>query len=209
MSNIGSIMQTLDLRSMLSSPFIAAQEAQAQVASSTLSFLQSYAFEKDSAGNNTDELRTFSVNTFVDDPVDSSNGVIVQKKKTLTLPILTLLNVPALQISKVEVDLTIKIESQTSSQSQSSLDFTAGMSIEAAARYNVLFSSGSASASADTRVTSSNSSKDSIDSNSSAKYDIRMTAENKQPPGLAMIMDFCNRTDGAPDRSKIKPTSQI
>lgn len=202
MSNIGSIMQTLDLRSMLSSPFIAAQEAQAQVASSTLSFLQSYAFEKDSAGNNTDNLKTFSVNTFVDDPVDSSNGVIVQKKKTLTLPILTLLNVPALQISKVEVDLTIKIESQTSSQSQSSLDFTAGASLQAAAKYNVLFSSGSMSASADTRVTSSNSSKDSIDSNSSAKYDIRMSAENKPPAGLSMIMDFCNRSDGAPDRSK-------
>ncbi len=202
--SIGSIMQSIDLKSMLSSPFIAAQEAQAQVASSTLAFLDSYAFEKDSAGNNTGDLKTFSVSTFVDDPVDSSNGVIVQKKRTLTLPILTLLNVPALQISKVEVDLTIKIDTQSSSQSQSSLDFTAGASAEGSASYNVLFSKGSASFSVDTRVTSSSSNKESTDSTSSAKYDIRMGAENKPPPGLSMIMDFCNRTDGAPDRSKIK-----
>lgn len=206
--SVSSVIESLDMYKLFSTPFIAAQDAQISIASSTIQFLQSFAFEKDASGNNTGVLRTFSINTYVDDPIDSSNGVIVQKQKQLTLPLLTLLNVPALQITKVNVDLTLKIETQTSSQSQSSLDFTAGASAQASASYNVLFSKGSASASVDTRVTSSSSNKESTDSTSSAKYDVHMEAENKTPVGLALILDFCNQNNTAPNRSQ-NPNGQV
>ena len=197
-----SQLQSIDMYQLFSTPFIAAQDAQIALASSTIAFLQTFAFEKDDSDKNTGVLRTFTIKTYADDPIDSSNGKIVQKKKELTLPLLTVLNVPALTITKVNVDLTLKIDTQTKIQKASSLDFTAGASASGTVGYNALFSSGSASFSVDTRVTSSSSNKASVDSSSSAKYDVHMEAENKLPVGLALILDFCSQSNIAPNRSQ-------
>ena len=177
----------------------------------TIEFLQTFAFEMDSSGNNTTDMRTFSVNTFFDTE-DLSGGIVVQKRKQLTMPLIAMLNVPALQIQKITVDLTIKIDAQTSAQTQSSNAFSAGASAfgSVSAGFNVGLASGSASAgfSVNVQCSSSSSSANSFDAASSAKYDVHIEAENKPPAGLAMLMDFCTKTDIAPNRGGLFPNGQ-
>lgn len=206
-----NLMQSIDLDQMLGTPFVAAQKAQAKMTQTTVEFLQAFAFEKDSSGNNTTDMRTFSVNTYFDDPVDSSNGIVVQKRKQLTMPLIAMLNVPALQIQKITVDLTIKVSAQSSSQTQSSNAVSAGASAFgfASGGFNTGFASGSAGGgfSVNCQVSSSSSSANSFDAASSAKYDVHIEAENKPPAGLAMLLDFCTKTDIAPNR-ELYPTGQ-
>ena len=122
----------------------------------------------------------------------------------LTIPFLTLLNVPSLQMQKVVVDLTVKVESHTLATSESASTSAVQSSTNAAFSYNAIFSSGSFSSSINTQVSSSNNSSNSIDSSSSAKYDIHMEALNQPPIGLSIMMDFLtSRSDFAPKRSTL------
>jgi hypothetical protein len=205
-----NLMQSIDLNQMLGTPFIAAQQAQSRMTATTIEFLQTFCFEKDASGNNTNDMKTFSVNSFFDTE-DLSGGIVVQKRRQLTMPLIAMLNVPALQIQKITVDLTIKIDAQSSSQSENSFAVSAGASAfgSASAGFNAGVASGSASAgfSVNCQVSNSNSSKNATDASSSAKYDVHIEAENKPPAGLAMLMDFCTRPDIAPNRA-LYPTGQ-
>ncbi len=119
-----------------------------------------------------------------------------------------MLNVPALQIQKMSVDLTLKINSQVATSSTNAKGFSVGASLSASGGVNAGMFSASASASISTSVSSSNSNSNSIDASSSAKYAIRMEAENKPPVGLAMLLDFCTKPDIAPNRS-LYPNGRI
>jgi hypothetical protein len=199
--NSANVLQSMDLALMLGSPFTAAQQAQAKMTSTTIEFLQAFAFERDSSGNNTNEIRTFSMNTYFDDP-DSSGNKITQKQRQLTMPLIALLNVPALQIQKITVDLTVKVSSQVAASSTSANSLSVGASAGGSVGFNGFFASGSASFSVSTEVSSSNSNTNSFDASSSAKYDVHIEAENKPPAGLAMLLDFCTKPDIAPNRAK-------
>lgn len=207
-----NLMQSIDLNQMLGTPFIAAQQAQSRMTATTIEFLQAFCFEKDASGNNTTDMKTFSVNSFFDDPTDSSNGIVVQKRRQLTMPLIAMLNVPALQIQRITVDLTIKIDAQSSSQSQNAFAVSAGASAfgSASAGFNAGVASGSASAgfSVNCQVSNSNSSSNATDASSSAKYDVHIEAENKPPAGLAMLMDFCTKADIAPNRGGLYPNGR-
>lgn len=202
----GNVLQTMDLGVMLGSPFTAAQQAQTTMTSNTIEFLQKFAFERDASGNNTSEVRTFSMNTYFD--TTDSSGNTIQKQRQLTIPLITMLNVPALQIQKMSVDLTLKINSQVATSSTNTKGFSVGASASVSGGVNAGIFNASASASVSTSVSSSNSNTNSMDASSSAKYAIRIEAENKPPAGLAILLDFCSKPDIAPNRS-LYPNGRI
>jgi hypothetical protein len=191
-SGVLDALSTMDLESMFAAPFLAANEAQTAISSSTIEFIQKFAFDQDASGNNKNSLKTFTLNTFTDTPADSS-GNVYQRKKQLTLPVITLLNVPSLSIQKVQLDFTLKIDSQTSETNQSARSSATQSS--RGARFGSLVSTKTK-----TQVSSTSSHQDSKDSKTSAKLIVQMIADNRPPPGMQMIIDFCNRTDTAPER---------
>jgi len=200
-----NVMQSMDLNLMLGTPFTAAQQAQAKMTQTTIEFLQTFAFETDATtGLRTNELRSFTMSSYYDE--DLSGGEIVQKRREITIPLIAMLNVPALQIQKITVDLTVKISSQTKTSSKNESSFGFSASAGGSYGYNALFSSGSASFSVSTSVSGSNSSENSTDASSSAKYDVHIEAENKPPPGLAMLLDFCTKGDTSYNREKYGDT---
>ncbi len=199
-------LETISFDRLIAAPFIAANQAQAEMTNNTIKFLQAFAFVKDASGNNTDEIQTFTVSSYVDNVEPSGNDadgnpIITQRTRQLTLPLLSILNLPALQIQKMSVDLTVKVTSQASisSESSSSRGFSAGFS--QGAGFNFGFVNAGFSNSVSTSVQSSNSNQNSFDATTSAKYDVHVTAENKHPPGFAALLDFCNRPDLAPNRA--------
>lgn len=208
------IISRLDLSQLLYSPFQAAAMAQANLANTTVDFIKTFAFEP-----GTDEVRTVTLSSFYDMDISANGGKEVddpynpgkkarQGKKTLTIPFLTLLNVPALQMQKVVVDLTVKVESQSIVRNEAASTSASQTSTNAAFAYNAFFSSGSFSTSVNTQVSASNNSSSSIDSSSSAKYDIHMEAINQPPIGLSIILDFLTSSSNiAPNREKHKETT--
>lgn len=198
-------LQSISLEKMIAGPFIAANQAQAEMTNTTIKFLQAFAFVKDASGNNTDEVQTFTLSSYVDlDPsgVDAQgNPIIPQTKRQLTLPLIAMLNVPALQIQKIVVDLTLKVASQTTQAAQSSLGVGVNASVSGSYGFNVGFTKANVAASVSTSVQMSNSSQNSSDVSSSAKYVLHIEAENKLPPGFAVLMEFCTKSDIAPNRS--------
>ena len=207
------IISRLDLSQLLYSPFQAAAQAQAKLANTTVDFIKTFAFEP-----GTDEVRTVTLSSFYDMDISANGGKLVddpynpgkkvrQGKKTLTIPFLTLLNVPALQMQKVVVDLTVKVESQSIVRNEAASTSATQSSTNAAFAYNAFFSSGSFSSSVNTQVSASNNSSSSIDSSSSAKYDIHMEAINQPPIGLSIILDFLTSSSNiAPNRGTYKDT---
>ena len=192
-SGVLDALSSMDLSSMFASPFLAANEAQTAISSSTIEFIQKFAFDQDASGNNKGSLKTFTLNTFTDTPPDSS-GNTYQTKKQLTLPIITLLNVPSLAIQRVQLDFTLKIDAQTSESNQSVSERAQKSS--SGSRFGSLVSKKTT-----TQVSSTSSHQDSKDSKTSAKLVVQMVADNRPPAGMQMIIDFCNRTDTAPERS--------
>lgn len=186
-------LSSMDLESMFAGPFLAANEAQTAISSSTIEFIQKFAFDQDASGNNKGSLKTFTLNTFTDTPPDLS-GNTYQTKKQLTLPVITLLNVPSLAIQRVQLDFTLKIDAQTSESNQSAQSRATQSS--SGARFGSLVAKRTS-----TQVSATSSHQDSRDSTTSAKLKVQMVADNRPPPGMQMIIDFCSRTDTAPERS--------
>ena len=136
-----------------------------------------------------------------DDVTKRSNIWVRQGTRSLTIPFLALLNVPALQMQKVTVDLTVKIESQTKATTNTAATNSVDSNTSASVGYSSWFSpvSGSFSTSVNTKATNSNNSTNSIDNSSSSKLDIHMEAINQPPVGLTMILDFLtSKSDMAP-----------
>jgi hypothetical protein len=140
-----------------------------------------------------------------DDPDIANRPTIFKRQGTrqLTIPFLSLLNVPALQMQKVTVDLTVKIESQTKATTNTSATSSVDSSTKASMSFSSWFSpvSASISTSVNTKATNSNNSTNSVDNSSSSKLDIHMEAINQPPVGLTIILDFLtSKSDMAPKR---------
>ena len=56
-------LESISLEKMIAGPFIAANQAQAEMTNTTIKFLQAFAFVKDASGNNTDEVQTFTMSS--------------------------------------------------------------------------------------------------------------------------------------------------
>jgi hypothetical protein len=187
-----TILSSMNMKSMIAQPFEAASDAQVTLCKSTVDFLN--AFCLDPCGN----VRTTTLTVEVEDPSgntrpgDPSGNKV--SKRSMVVPMIALLNVPAFQMQKVTVDLLIKIESQSRNDSSENLAYGVGLSasgkvgpIEGKIEANV--SGGSSKAKSDSESTS-------------IIYDVHMEAENKPPRGLDMILTWLTGVAPASDTTK-------
>jgi hypothetical protein len=133
--------------------------------------------------------------------VDKSGRIVVgQTSRSITLPFISLLSVPSLVITEVEVDFKITIKTMdavtTINRNTQNINFGVGANISGnywGARFNAGFSVG-------VQATLTNNSTQFDDTQTSSTYKVNIIGKTKEPIGMKLLMDFIsgNVADSAP-----------
>jgi hypothetical protein len=116
-ANIGAELQALPLEYMLATPLNAAIKAQALAAQTTVDFIEKVGLEEDAT---TGELSVRAAEFLFSQPVpdiQNPGGVVFQDAK-LVVPILSVVPVPFIRISDLNISFEFKIRDVSSSQSK-------------------------------------------------------------------------------------------
>lgn len=170
----------LDMAALIGGPLTAACNAQTMLARSTLNFIEEVGLEPaDASGVRKVRTAIFSF----DRTADGTDGKMGSENVEMNVPLLAIVNVPALSIDTVDVTFDMEVKSSTSSQSSSDknaeLDATAGLKI--------------GPFSLDVKIKGSISCHESNtrSSDNSAKYHVQVHAsQQKTPEGLMRMLDI-------------------
>jgi len=188
-----SSLAQLDMATLVAQPLHAVVDAQTQLSLSTIKFIKDFAIDPSNGGS----LRNVvisqeSIVVLRDDrgnPIlggDLSNELQYTKEQNvLNLPFITLLNVPALQIKKFTIDLTIELVSVQSISGTYETDLGSG--------YDAWNAGGGSGGSYRTYAKGTSSETSSSSSNQAIKYSLHLEAAVTTPPGLTLLMDFLMR----------------
>lgn len=171
----------LDMAALIGGPLQAACDAQTMLARSTLNFIEEVGLEAPDA-NGVRKVRTanFSFDRAAD---QTGDGKTASEKVEMNVPLLAIVNVPALSIDIVDVTFDMEVKSSTSSESSSDkngeLEANAGLKIGPFSM-NVKIKGSIACHEKNTRS-----------SDNSAKYHVQVHAsQQKTPEGLMRMLDI-------------------
>ncbi len=151
----------IKLDQLLFAPFKSSHESQILLSLSTLKYISDYGL--DSSGN----LKIAQINSSY---YDASNQII--RDVSLNIPVVSLINIPCLNVKNVTIDLNINIRSQT---------------IESK---STILNSGSFSNNNNIETSGYVSSENSKSTGST--YNIKVEASDEKPLGLLMLYNFIN-----------------
>ena len=114
----------LPMDQLIGGPLKAACDSQVQLAKATADFIQNVGLEVGADG----VTRTRTCDFQFVKPVNDGSGGFTEAKYDMNVPLLTILNTPALQVKEVEVDFTMEVKSSTSEKS--SRDYEAAIDTE-------------------------------------------------------------------------------
>lgn len=116
-ANIGAELQQLPLGYLLGAPLKSAIEAQALAAKTTVEFIQTVGLEEDPA---TGEFKVRSADFTFTQPIPDPNnpGGFIEQESKLTVPILSIVPVPFIRISDLNVSFEFKIRDVQSASSK-------------------------------------------------------------------------------------------
>src|SRR5690348_4555487 len=107
-ANIGAELQALPLEYMLATPLTAVIKAQALAAQTTVAFIEKVGLVEDQAsGDLSVRTAAFSFEQPVPDP--RNPGAVVVQETNLTVPILSLVPIPFIRVSDLNVSFEFKI----------------------------------------------------------------------------------------------------
>ena len=170
----------LPIEELIAGPLIAAAQAQGKLAGVTTDFIQNVGMEQDG-----DKMKTRSVDFTYQRPVVDQTGVVSQQKASISVPLLSVINVPNLSVKKAKVEFNMEVKSSTMDTSEKNASATVKASYKA--WYSPVRASFSGS------VSSKDTSTRSTDN--SAKYHVSVEAEdNGMPEGLMKVLDMLNNS---------------
>ena len=171
----------LEMAAVIGGPLKAACDAQSMLARSTLNFIEEVGLEK-ADENGVRRIRTanFSFNRATE---DTGDGNVLNEEVEMKVPLLAIVNVPALSIEMVDITFDMEVKSSESSQSTNDktgeLDATAGLKIGPFSM-NVKIKGSVSCHESNTRS-----------SDNSAKYHVQVRAnQQKTPEGLSRMLDI-------------------
>jgi len=185
-----SSLALLDMSSLIAQPLHAVVDAQVELSLSTVKFLRDFALDASGESLRNVVISQNSVEVLRDadgNPVLTDGSLnYVTEQQILNLPLITLLNVPSLQIKKFTIDLTIELVSvQTiSGEVETTSNGTS---------YDSWNNGGGSSGSYKSFVKGSSSERSSASATQAIKYALHLEAAVAQPPGLTMLLDFLVR----------------
>jgi hypothetical protein len=183
--DMASQFKGLPMGDLIGGPLTAACDAQVRLANATADFIKYVGFlpPTDSDKNGVGPTRTasFSFMRPVADPTDASKTV--QEQVSIEVPLLAIVNVPSLSVTKV--DITFDMEVKSSFASKSSDDKSGKMSADMKVGW------GPFSASVHVEGSVSSHKENTRSSDNSAKYHVQVLAEDRgMPEGLARVLDI-------------------
>ena len=167
---------------LIGGPLKAACNAQTLLAKASSDFIQDVGLDTDATGK---IMSARTVDFSFNKPVQDAAGNTTMQKVDLQVPLLAIINTPALSVKEAEVRFTMEVKSSTSSKttSDSKADLTAK------AKYNA----GLFSCEVTVHGSVANHSENSRKSDNSAKYDVKVLARDDGPPeGLMKVLDMLN-----------------
>jgi len=171
----------LPMEQLIGGPLKAACNAQTLLAKASSDFIKDVGLNDDGKGNLSARTVDFGFNK----PVQDAAGNTKMEKVDLQVPLLAIINTPALSVKEAEVRFTMEVKSSTSSKqtSDSKADLTAK------AKYNA----GLFSCEVTVHGSVANHSENTRSSDNSAKYDVKVVARDDGPPeGLMKVLDMLN-----------------
>lgn len=175
--------QGLPIQSLIVDPLVSSAKGQRDLAMVTLDFINEFGFEED---KDTKQLKARTVDVEIERLIEGKSAPL---KQTLKMPLISMVTIPNLSIQDVEIDFTMEVKSHTEKHSESGdkqVDGTDdkasgggsasfwGVSVHADASHEHTHTGTVTSKSSNTRTT-----------DFSAKYDIKVSA-NQNPPAEGM-----------------------
>ena len=124
-ASISAELQALPLGFMLGAPLKAVIEAQALAAKTTIDFIQNVGLEEDPPGEFKVRAADFSFVQPVPDPANP--GSFLEQESKLTVPILSIVPVPFIRVSDLNVTFEFKIRDVQSAQSKKEISGSTGI----------------------------------------------------------------------------------
>ena len=187
---VGGILQSLPLEYLFTAPLMSATAAQIELAKVTMDFISGVGM--DASGN----VKNVSMGYT---ETDASGNEIV---KMITMPLLSMVNIPSLSVQRVGIDLVVEVDAMSSTHSETASQNNSSFSIDAGASYKVGGFKAHVNVGYQTsaKLSSSTSNNDTLNTN--AKYSVHIEAENKQPVGLTKLLDILNTKINTNDTPK-------
>lgn len=197
--------QGLPMDTLIGGPLTAASDAQVKLARATADFIKVIGFLPPSNGDDGSVGDTRTATFKFKRPVEQAGGAegslpqISEEEVELEVPLLSIVNVPNLSVSTVDISFDMEVKS--SFETKSSIDAEAGFKFGAQAGYGIW----SAKVAVQGKVSAHK--ENTRKSDNSAKYHISVHAEDKgTPEALARVMDIL-QTSVAPRTVKQLPQS--
>ena len=171
----------LDMAALIGGPLSAACNAQTMLAKSTLNFIDEVGLDTpDEKGNRRVRTANFS---FTRSTESSAEGKCNTETVDMNIPLLAIVNVPALSIDKVDITFDMEVKSSTSSESSKDKDLELGASAG--------FKKGPFHLDVSIKGSISCHEKNTRTSDNSAKYHVEVSAsQQKTPEGLMRMIDI-------------------
>ncbi|MDG1857961.1 MAG: DUF2589 domain-containing protein [Emcibacteraceae bacterium] len=112
-----SQLSNIDFSQILGGPMSAAVVAEAQAAMVTLNYIEKVGFKKGTDGS----LTAVEVDFNYEKDITKSDGTPGTITEKMSVPVLSIVPIPALQVSQLSVDLNVKLSNVTSNTSSNSI----------------------------------------------------------------------------------------
>ncbi len=173
--SISEQFKGLPMEDLIGAPLVAAANAQGKLANLTKDFIKEVGTDQNGKVKTVDFTygKTFKKAPNSDD--------VEEVDKTLSVPLLSIVNVPSLSVKKVDIDFEMEVKQQTQQKSSLATDTTV----------NVKYSSFWSPISASITGSVSTSKETTRKTDNSAKYSVHVEARDDGPPeGLAKVLNI-------------------
>lgn len=194
--DMASQFKGLPMADLIGSPLTAACDAQVKLAVATANFIKTIGFLPPGADNkDPNAVGDVRIAKFG----FSRNGENGKEDVELDVPLLAIVNVPALSVTRV--DITFDMEVKSSSASKESSDASAKMSADATVGW------GCFSLKVHVEGSVSSHKENTRSSDNSAKYHVEVHAEDRgMPEGLARVLDIMHQAITSPPPKQLPAT---
>jgi hypothetical protein len=183
-SKVSGILESLPLDHLISAPLMSACAAQIQLSRATCDFVKQMGFDED--GN----VQMVSMDMT---EMDASG---VTHKVSINVPLLTMLNIPSMQIQNVSIDLTVEVDAMSEVKKKTASENTSAFGIKVNAGFHGWWGANidvETTYNTTAKLSSSTANNDML--NTKAKYQVHLEAENRVPVGLLKLIDKLTNND--------------
>tara|TARA_R100001129_G_scaffold35519_1_gene24210 strand:- start:64 stop:672 length:609 start_codon:yes stop_codon:yes gene_type:complete len=185
MAGIADQFKGLPMSDLIGQPLLAAAKAQGKLSTHTQQFINDVGLSEPSSSGGAVSAR--SVDFGFKAPVTNSDGSTQLVDDKLSVPLLSILNVPNLSVKKATVDFTMEVKSSSVQTDSSSTNANVSTDVSYSAWYSPVSVEMKAS------VSSQSKSESTRKTDNSAKYDVHVEARDDGPPeGLMKVLDILN-----------------